>query len=399
MKNQFDKSIQKYKLSTERALFFSPRYNRFWLDEITEILHQDYYDKSLISLRLEISGQCNGRCKYCIVYGNHVEKKEIIDISSSWEWLISLPWFKNIKDIFIIGGEPMLHFDDIIFILEHFNGTVSFSTNGTLITRERAKQLAHYNVMVYISLDGLTVNDNINRIYKDGSYMYPDIINGLELLEETGVKKGIFMVATQNTVNNISDILMKLTRQYKLSRIGYSMPHWTQNESDTVTAEQYRDALLDLFDHRKEINTDIMQLNWRLRPLSDGKVKEFSCSLHTQQITVLPDKSVVRCSKIDSLNDKDVYTNDWLNENCPTSLADKSLEPCASCIALASCGGGCPFDGIKRFQSAIDKRECIVTRPLVSKAIQEIIRSFENEYSNLPTGIICPSVIKRILYQ
>lgn len=390
-------NIQKYKLSNGRTLYFSPWNNCFWLDDISEIPTQDYYDKSLISLRLEISGQCNGKCNYCIVYGNHVEKKEIIDIPSSWEWLTSLPWFKNIKDIFIIGGEPMLHFDDIVFILEHFDGTVSFSTNGTLLTKERAELLSRFNVMVYVSLDGITADDNVNRIYKDGSYMYHDIIKGIDLLEEADVKKGIFMVATQKTVHSIPEIMIKLTRRYKLRRIGYSMPHWTQNNSDTVSAEQYRDALINLFIHRREIDTDIMQLNWRLNPLLDGKVKEFSCSLHTQQITVLPDKSIVRCSKIDSLPDKDVYTNDWLNENCPMALAEKNIEPCVSCIALASCGGGCPFDGLKRFRSAIDKRECIVTKPLVLAAIQEIIVKVEQECSNLPKGMIHPNIIRKML--
>lgn len=393
-----ESNIREYKLLNGRTLYFSPIYNHFYLDKFSTQFNSEYYDKSLISLRLEISGRCNGKCTYCIVYGNQVEKMEVIDVPTAWDWLTSLPWFKNIRDIFIIGGEPLLHFEDIIFVLEHFHGSVSFSTNGTLITKNVAEKLAQYNVMVYVSLDGISEQDNINRIYKDGSIMYNDIFRGLDLLEDAGVRKGIFMVATQNTINNISDILIELTQRYNLKRIGYSMPHWTNNMcSDMVTAEQYRDALLNLFLNRKRINAEIMQINWRLKPIIDGKVKEFSCSLHTQQVTILPDKSIVRCSKIESLPNKEVYTNKWLDENCPTALASKNIEPCSSCIALSCCGGGCPFDGIMRFKSAIDKRECVVTRPLISFAIQEIIHSIENEYSYLPAGKVPMSIIKKIL--
>ena len=390
-------NIKQYTLSSGRKLYFSAQNNHFWFDEKPAELTIDYYDKKLISLRLELSGYCNGHCKYCIVYGNQIEKKEILDIESSWDWLTSLSWFKHIKDIFIIGGEPMLHYKDIFFILNHFDGTVGFSTNGTLITKEIAQQLSKYNVMVYVSIDGANESDNVNRVYKNGKPMYPDIIKGLDLLEAAGVRKGLFMVATPNTVNNISDNIQKLTQKYKFKRIGYSLPHWTKTTPDTVTAEQYRDALLDLYSHRNVINTEIMQLNWRLNPLIEGKVKEFSCSLHNQQIKVLPDKSIVRCSKIDSISDKKYITNAWLDENCPTALARKNMMPCAKCVALSCCGGGCPFDGIKRFNSCIDKRECVITIPLVEKALQDIVCYIEKEKSNLPSGDICQDVIKEAL--
>lgn len=389
--------IKEYKLKTGRTLFFSPGSAKFWLDIVPKSFSVNYYDKELISMRLEISGLCNGQCKYCIVYGNKVEKKDVLDITNSWDWFFVQSWFKNLKDIFIIGGEPMLYFNDIIFILENFSGTVSFVTNGTLITKEKAEKLAQYDVMVYVSIDGTKASDNNNRIYKDGTFMYDDIVRGLDYLEKAGVKKGLFMVATPNTVYNVSEVLIEFVDKYELKRIGYSLPHWTQNEVDIVTAKQYRDALLEIYIHRQRIKTEVIQLNWRLNPLRDGKVKEFACSLHTQQITVLPDKSIVRCSKIDSSPDLNVATNDWLNKNCPTALAKRKIEPCESCIALACCGGGCPFDGIKRFNSAIDKRECIVTIPLIEKAIQDIIFSLENEYKHLPTGTISTDIIKKIL--
>jgi radical SAM protein with 4Fe4S-binding SPASM domain len=386
-----------FNLSDSRKLYFSPLSNQFWLDEIPNDMVYDYYDTSVTEMRLEITHFCNGNCMYCIVFGNKIEKFETMNVRQSWEWFITQPWFGKIKKIFIIGGEPLIKFDDITFILENFKGEVRFSTNGTLITTEMAKKLAHHNVLVYISLDGPQFQDNLMRVYKDGSYMYNNIIRGLHILIKEGVRYGIFMVATKDNVHIAVDIISKIDEMFHPIRIGYSMPHWTNNSMNEISGKDYGDALLALYKYRKNIRAEIMQVNWRIKPLWQGKAKKFSCALHTSQTTVLPNKSIVRCSKIDNDPVFKKISNDDLNQNCPLSLAKKNIQPCVSCIALACCGGGCPFDGLKRFGNVIDKRECIITPNVVNMAIKDIISGVE-EKKNMPNGLIALDTIKEILY-
>lgn len=385
-----------FELEGGNKLYFSPTYNKFWLNTITDEVVIDYYDTSISELRIEITYLCNGNCKYCIVFGNEIEKIETLDIKESWNWLSAQEWFENIKTIFIIGGEPLLCFSEILFILDNFNGEVRISTNGTLITHEIAKKLAKHNVLIYLSLDGLHYEDNQMRIYKDGRYMYADIIKGLNNLIEEGVRYGIFMVATKDNVHSAYKIIKEIDNIFHPIRIGYSMPHWTQNYMYEITAEEYRDALIDLYLHRKEINADIMQLKWRIKPLWQGKRKKYSCALHTTQITLLADKSIVRCSKIDNDPILKTITNDKLCNGCPSSLALKEINPCASCVALSCCGGGCPFDGLKRFGGVIDKRECIITPAVVSIAINDFVSAIKNR-TDLPDGLISSDIIKEIL--
>lgn len=95
-----------FDLDDNNKLYFLPEYNKFVLNELDFDMEPDYYDNSLVKLRLEISHACNGRCKYCLVYGNNVEKIETLNIRDFWKDLTSKEWFKNIKRIFIIGGEP-----------------------------------------------------------------------------------------------------------------------------------------------------------------------------------------------------------------------------------------------------------------------------------------------------
>lgn len=389
-----------FTIGKNKKLFFLPEYNRFCLNDINCDIAPDYYDNSLVKLRLEISHLCNGRCKYCLVYGNNVEKTEVLDIKEYWKHITSQKWFKNIKTIFIIGGEPLLHFEQISYIIDNFDGRISFSTNGTLLTKEMVKKFALANVHVYISLDGPSFEDNINRVYVNNDYMYPDIIKGIDLLREYNVPFGIFMVASKETVHRATDMIMELDKKYSPTRIGYSLPHWTPDYNEVSLAEEFRDVMLELYKNRNSIKAEISQLNWRLNPICEGKIKKFSCGLHTSQTTILPDKSIIRCSKIDNEKDnlKDIVTNEALNNNSPIELAKNVNSKCHNCIALASCGGGCPFDGMKRFNCLTDKRECIITPPIIEMAVNNVVNNFRKQNIDIPNGLIDPSLIKKLLW-
>lgn len=387
---------RKYILNDGRKLYYSNRYNKFWLGENPK-WKEEYYNESMYSLRLEISHKCNGYCKYCIVFGNNIEKFEKMNIVDVWDWLEHTAWFNKITDIFLIGGEPLLFFNEIKFIRSRFSGDISLSTNGTLINDEMAHYFADNNIFIYISLDGIDEYQNKNRIYRDGSPMYRDILKGLDLLQKYSVRKGLFMVSTPENINDIEITLEKLSNQYSFEKIGYSIPHWTQNEGRIVTPEEYRDALIKIFKNRNKINARVMQLGWRINPLTEGMIKRFSCALHTIQTTVLPDKSIVRCSKIDNDQVLSKTTNEDLDKGCPISCSNQSDSPCADCVALASCGGGCPYDGLRRFGITIDKRECVITPAIVELAIREVIREI-NMRDDIKSGLVPQDIIMKAVW-
>ena len=97
-------------------------------------------------------------------------------------------------------------------------------------------------------------------------------------------------------------------------------------------------------------------------------------------------------------NLRDLVTNELLDKNSPIELANNNDSPCSNCIALASCGGGCPFDGMKRFNCLTDKRECIITPPIISKAVNNVVKNFEKQNIKVPNGLIDPSIIKKLLW-
>ncbi len=390
-------NIIEYKLKGNNKLFYAPAYNRFWINNLNAKLKKDYYDVLLTDLRIEITYLCNGNCKYCIVYGNEIEKIESLNMKEVWNEIKKKKWMKEIKTIFLIGGEPFLFFNQIEYLLENFNGEIRISTNGTLITKKIAKKLAGHNVLIYLSLDGPDFDENMMRIYKDGRYMYNDTIQGLNNLLEQNVKFGIFTVATKENVKNIINLMIRLVQRFHPYRIGYSLPHWIKNNSYEISAIEYRDALIELFNHRNEIDTEIMQLKWRIKPLMDGKIKRFSCSMHTSQMTILSDNTIVRCSKIDHDKIYKMLSNGFFDCNCPVNLARNKGNPCSECIALSCCGGGCPYDGLKRFGSVIDRRECVITPALINQAVQEIIVKINADNYITNDGLAPQDFIRSIL--
>ncbi|MCR5837214.1 MAG: radical SAM protein [Lachnospiraceae bacterium] len=394
-----DINLKKYELENGDILYFSPFYNKFWVNELEQDLELEYYPTDLTDLRIEITYNCNGYCKYCIVYGNEIEKFENLNMIQLVDSLKQEEWFKKIKTILLIGGEPLLCFDQIEYLLDNFDGEVRISTNGTLITSEMAKKMAKRNVMVYLSLDGPEKEDNSMRIYKNGEFMYDDIIRGLNYLLEENVRFGIFTVSTKHNVYNIVEQMSKMDELYHPDRIGYSLPHWTKDNSYEVTASEYGNALVQLYQNKKAINAEIMQLKWRLKPLWDGKIKKYSCSMHTSQKTILSDNSIVRCSKIDHDSVFGNLSNEYFNNCCPMVLAANNNKDnnCAKCIALASCGGGCPYDGLKRFGGAIDRRECEITPQLLEVAIKDLVSAVNRDIKILGNGMLKQEYIKGVL--
>ena len=86
-----------------------------------------------------------------------------------------------------------------------------------------------------------------------------------------------------------------------------------------------------------------------------------------------------------------------LDKASPIEQAKKRNSPCAKCIALSCCGGGCPFDGMKRFNCLNDKRECIITPPLIELAINEIVNYFKNNQKDIKEGFVNQQLIRSII--
>lgn len=137
---------------------------------------------------LNLTQRCNLKCTYCFV----VQQPKDMDYKTAKD---AADFFARngilsaqIPQITFFGGEPMLHYEDIIKpLVEYIRGTygdyeLSITTNGTLLNRERLEFLKSNDVGLLLSIDGDKETQDTNRPYHSGRGSYDDI-NVKEVLE------------------------------------------------------------------------------------------------------------------------------------------------------------------------------------------------------------------------
>lgn len=148
-------------------------------------------------LILELTEQCNMRCRYCI-YGEH--NKHFRNFSpKAMSWEVAKRAVEYARDnssdkvsISFYGGEPLVQFDLMKKVIEYAQNiiqgkelTFSFTTNLTLVTKEIAEYIASVPKMsVMCSLDGPEDIHDAYRVMKGNQGSFARAIEGLKLLVE-----------------------------------------------------------------------------------------------------------------------------------------------------------------------------------------------------------------------
>ncbi|BAL80251.1 radical SAM protein [Caldisericum exile] len=146
---------------------------------------------------------CNFKCLTCYAANNARPDYRILDFSDmrkAIDKVIDL----GIRDIYLLGGEPLLY-KDLERFIEYFKnktdkGFIGIVTNGSLITTERAQSLKNAGLDLFnISIDGTTpeVND-LNR----GKGTFNLIMQGIENCKAVGIP---FVIGYTITPFNTAD--------------------------------------------------------------------------------------------------------------------------------------------------------------------------------------------------
>jgi radical SAM protein with 4Fe4S-binding SPASM domain len=153
-----------------------------------------------------ITRTCNLRCVHC--YSDSMAQQYPGELD--WEQMqavVSDLAAYQIPSLLFSGGEPLIHprFFDLV---EHATAAglkLTISTNGTLITPEKAARLKAANVAyVGISLDGIgAIHDELRG--KQGAFKAA--VKGFRHCEEVGQKTGLRMTLTRHNVANLERIL------------------------------------------------------------------------------------------------------------------------------------------------------------------------------------------------
>jgi uncharacterized protein len=156
---------------------------------------EEALEDSLQNITLEVTEQCNLRCKYCIYQDSHYEYREFGKKNMSWDVAnAAIDYLKKHSgstpepNIGFYGGEPLINFALIKRAVEYtketFEKDVAFSltTNATLMTDEIAEFLAENGFSPIVSLDGPKILHDANRVLIDGRGSFDATMSGLDKL-------------------------------------------------------------------------------------------------------------------------------------------------------------------------------------------------------------------------
>lgn len=225
-------AVERGELSPEKSktIVKYQREGMFVPNVVTEIRHpqtdilEHNAKRRVRQLILQVTQQCNLRCEYCaysgIYEGNRVHSGNRMSFETAkraidfyMEHSIDSPSVT----ISFYGGEPLLEFELIKKCVDYVSKTVegkeiqfNLTTNGTLLTGERAKFLADHGISISISLDGSKTEHDACRKFPDGRGSFDLVMKNVQDLlrdyPEYG-KKSVMFFATVNPYMDLGCVM------------------------------------------------------------------------------------------------------------------------------------------------------------------------------------------------
>ncbi|AQT67739.1 Antilisterial bacteriocin subtilosin biosynthesis protein AlbA [Anaerohalosphaera lusitana] len=163
-----------------------------------------------------ITSKCNLRCVHCYNDSGCDIKSNEATTSEAKAVLDDLADF-GVPSVLFSGGEPLMR-DDLFELIDHARDKglrTVISTNGTLITPERAAKINELGVSyVGISLDGIgEVNDQFRQV--DGAF--DRAVAGIRNCQNAGVRVGLRLTLTKRNVQDL-DALFDFFEQENIER-------------------------------------------------------------------------------------------------------------------------------------------------------------------------------------
>ncbi len=156
-----------------------------------------------------ITNRCNLACIHCYAHANKDYARRELTLSEGYDLIDDLAQF-GVPVILFSGGEPLLREELFSWVAYATSKGIRavISTNGTLITREKAKRLKDLGLSyVGISLDGL---EEVNDRFRASKGAFSQAMRGIEECMRAGIKVGLRFTINklnQDQIPHIFDLI------------------------------------------------------------------------------------------------------------------------------------------------------------------------------------------------
>jgi uncharacterized protein len=165
---------------------------------------------------LVLTHDCNLACTYC--YAGAKERRVMPDHVAAAGIDLAFQGFGPV-DLGFFGGEPLLRFDQLVAIAHHARSraeregraiTLSVTTNGTLLTRERVEVLRELGVRITLSIDGNREAHDATRPTRNGRSSFDATVRGARGLIDAGLPLEVIAVVAPANVRHLGETVRVL---------------------------------------------------------------------------------------------------------------------------------------------------------------------------------------------
>ncbi|MDS1029282.1 radical SAM protein [Bacillota bacterium LX-D] len=208
-----------------------------------------------------VTQKCNLSCKHCYrESGPDINTRNELSTEEGLELITGIAQ-AGFKRLIFSGGEPLLRNDlyELICCANNNNLITALGTNGTLITKEVAKELKKVQVKaVAISLDNLEAEKHDQFRQISGSWN--KAMRGIQNCLSEGIKLQINTTVTRTNYEQISEMMEfvsqiggKAHHLFFLVNVGRGR----ELKEEVLNKEQYRQMLEIIVNMKKNLNIEL----------------------------------------------------------------------------------------------------------------------------------------------
>lgn len=365
------------------------------------------YDDEFSTLILNISNDCNMRCKYCFAnHGVYQSPKGMMSTDIACKAVEEYAnKYHQIKEIKFFGGEPLMNISTIEAVCKRTNALYSEGvlkklprfkaiTNGTILNDKVFELVEKYSLNVVFSIDGPPEVHDMARVFVNGQGTFNVIRKNFEELQKR--TQGAQPCSVEVTYSNahllngmsMADTVEYLYREFSLAPGQVNVSLVNLNSDDPLALpdgencwSEFAKEVLQRKQDGEGFFGDLKLMGLVHRIKNHKRSSDILCSAGTSWAAVSSSGKIFPCLMF--IDQDDFYmgcvstsfidTNIYRNISSKFNVYHKHNAPCVKCFAKQICNR---CAGINHFLtgdiSGNDPHQCKIMRDTVETLIKGI---------------------------
>lgn len=350
--------------------------------------------KEVINLVMNISQDCNLRCKYCFASTGHYKGKrtlmsqEIAD--KTLRWFFNQAKQSKVLNLHLFGGEPLMNIPLVEYIVEKCKKLeeefskkifINICTNGTILNEKLLKLIKDNEIGMQISIDGPKAVHDKYRPMANGASSYDKLTENVSILFKELDKNTIIPRGTiSNADVDVNDIVRHIIEEMGFNAFFFipamGSDEHSYNKSDLpkyfYDYDNLVETFLDKLRNKEEYN--IYPFVTEVDAIGKGIRRIYGCGAGIGFASVDIKGNIYPCMRFTNNNDYLLgNVDEGFNEN-RKKLFERTIykrKKCRECWARYFCGGACiaiPVENGEGMDS-FNENTCEVSKHMIQLAM------------------------------